>query len=536
VKLARRWWDQLDFLAPDVRRDYGRLLTQLERGFSLAAAAPQVGDPAGWAGLSRRGSWERLVTSEWALAELAPDEFVRRASQGELAYWQLAQESQKRGRMIWCWVDVGPDQLGACRIVQLALLFLFQHLCQASGGSLCWGMIQTPQKGYDQLGGEEVQHYLRSRSLDPGRRPPEPPQGMQSWCIGSPSWLTQVPTGYQRVGLHQVGSQTVDLHYRQRRVSLQMPPPERAIRLLRDPLSLALDPVPPSPEVETQGTLHFSRCGRKLLLIDDQRITLCPLPSSTQERPGKIRVFPLRRRGRVIAVCWQRGALFVAQETGSHWLVYRQNPSNVHHDGYVSFLAPERFCGHHGFCWPDQDGWRLLVNGHLWKTTGGELHPVFRTQGGNLLGSRACLAPQGRSVLVNEHGEVIYTLPSGPFREAYICRGYGRGVSSQDCCLALDRGGIGWLLIGKEGAAQVECAGKVVGVLPPLRHPGPSLLVQHAHHYVIQGPDWSEVLDIGFLLSESVLHPDGILAYRTQGGQVRCYSFVAQAHLWASPS
>ena len=535
MKIARRWWDQLDFFAPDVRRDYGRLLTQLERGFSAVAASPEGGEPAGWAGLTRRGSWERLVTSEWALAEVAPEEFVRRATQGELAYWQMAQEARQQARMVWVWVDVGPDQLGACRLVQLAMLFLLQHLCKRSGGQLCWGMIQSPQKGYDRLGAEEVKTYLRSRSLDPGRRPPEAPSGMQSWCLGSPAWLTQVPTSYQRVGLLQTSSQSVEVQYRQRRLTLQMPSPERALRLLRDPFSLPTEPATSSPG-GGDGVLRFSQCGRKLMLIDDRKVVLVPLPSSPNEPAGKTRTFPLRHSGRVIAVCWQGSALNVAQENDGRWLVYRQNPPTVQSDGYVCFSAPDAFPGIIGACWPTGGGWQIGVGEQLWAINEADgVKRQFATRGGSLLGSRACLARRDEPQLVNAVGDPLFELPTLEFRRALVCSGFGSGVTRLGYEVALELDERSWLLIGKQGSAQVRCDGNVVGLVHHLRQRQPALLVQHAHHYVVQGADWSEVLDIGFLLAESVVHPDGLLAYRPQGGQIRCHSFVSQAHLWASP-
>ena len=58
------WWEQLDFLAPDVRDDLGQLMSQLDRGLPLSTKTASSGEPAGWAGLVSKGPWERLVTSE----------------------------------------------------------------------------------------------------------------------------------------------------------------------------------------------------------------------------------------------------------------------------------------------------------------------------------------------------------------------------------------------------------------------------------------------------------------------------------------
>ena len=507
---------------------------QLERGFAILPATPDSGHPAGWAGLSRRGGWDRLVTSEWALSEAAPEEFVRRASEGELSYWQRAQESQNRGQTVWVWVDVGPDQLGACRLVQLAVLLLLQHLCQASGGQFCWGMIQTPQKGYDRLGPEEVKTYLRGRSLHPGRRPPEAPSGMQSWCIGSPGWLTQVPAGYQKVGLEQISPDCIELQYRQRRLPLQMPPRERALRLLRDPLG-SPKPPPLVPAPEGEGRLRFSQCGRKLLVVDDHTIHVVPLPASPADPPGKVRHFRLRRRGKVLGVSWERHALYVAQEYEGYLEFYRQNPARDYDDDHLRVRSEQHWGDELGCCWPGSGGWYLWLDDCLWKADQDGMSPRYETAGGRVLGSRALLVRADLHQIVDLQGKVDYQLPQQPFRKAYLCSGWGQGITQQGHCIALQHEDSRWTLLSKKGTATLQCQGNVVGVVQALSQGEPALLVQHAHHYVIQGADWSEVLDVGFLLAESVVHPDGVLAYRTQGGQIRCYSVPTKIHLWAGP-
>ena len=82
----------------------------------------RAGEPDGFTGLARRGSYERLVASEWALAEHFPDEFVRRAAAGEHLFHELARRSHHGAQRAVAIVSAGPGQLGAPRLAQLALL------------------------------------------------------------------------------------------------------------------------------------------------------------------------------------------------------------------------------------------------------------------------------------------------------------------------------------------------------------------------------------------------------------------------------
>src|SRR5437773_2284421 len=48
------------------------------------------GQPDGFDGISRRGSYERLLLSEWLLADEMPEEFARRAAMSEHAFLEIA--------------------------------------------------------------------------------------------------------------------------------------------------------------------------------------------------------------------------------------------------------------------------------------------------------------------------------------------------------------------------------------------------------------------------------------------------------------
>ncbi|MBX3166860.1 MAG: hypothetical protein KF760_05585 [Candidatus Eremiobacteraeota bacterium] len=535
VSHSRRWWHELDFFAPDVLRDLGRLFLQLERAFSSLAARPQRGEPAGWSGLARRGGWDRLVHSEWGVAEVAPEEFVRRAGEGELSFWETAQQADARQDLLWCWLDVGPDQLGACRLVQLALMFYLQHLVLRGSGKFCWGCIQSPQRGYDALGIDEVRLYLSSRSVDPGRRPPDP-GGLNCWCIGSPAWLTQVQPGYQKVALEQTGPESVQLTCGARRLQLQLPPGERAARLLRDPFSQQREPAVAAGAMGA-GLLSFSSCGRKLVMLEEGTISLIPLPSSVSEPPGKVRCYQLKRPGRVVAFSWERNSLHVCQEHQGQWSFYRVNPANLDQEKLLTTSAQP--VQRPGCCWPAGRGYYLWLDGELWEFGADYRERKLVTLNDTVWSSRTPMAEEQSRTLMTSDGAHLYDLPNAT-QKVFLCTGHGLGLPRIGQIVALHMGGDGYLILCRErsidGERRIELsvAGKVVGVALASRYNQAALVVQHPQHFQLLGADFSEIVEVGFPIAQACLHFDGLLGYRTQGGQLRCYDTRSQTHLWAN--
>src|SRR5262249_50113041 len=85
-----------------------------------ARSLSRAGDPDGFDDLSRRGSYERLLASEWLLADEAPDEFARRAAMGEHVFLSIARREPSGSRVSMALFDAGPNQIGSPRLAQLA--------------------------------------------------------------------------------------------------------------------------------------------------------------------------------------------------------------------------------------------------------------------------------------------------------------------------------------------------------------------------------------------------------------------------------
>lgn len=136
------WAPALAALDVDLAVALGPLVRQLDQLVTRNDPGLGAHGPLdGYAGLARRGVPDRMLISEWALAEAVPTEFLRRATAGELLYLDPAyQQDQLRGTVAVL-VDCGPDQLGAGRLVQLAALIVLHRRAIARGADLVLGVI-----------------------------------------------------------------------------------------------------------------------------------------------------------------------------------------------------------------------------------------------------------------------------------------------------------------------------------------------------------------------------------------------------------
>ncbi|MFI1647014.1 hypothetical protein ACH4XT_08735 [Streptomyces avidinii] len=139
------WAGTLSAITPELAVAFGPLLHRLDALVGeREPVADIVGDPDGLGGLARSGRPDRLLPSEWLLADEYPDEFLRRFVDGELLH--LAPEFRTpavRGR-IAALVDTGPTQAGAGRLVQLAALLVLHRRAAARGTELVVVVLGDP--------------------------------------------------------------------------------------------------------------------------------------------------------------------------------------------------------------------------------------------------------------------------------------------------------------------------------------------------------------------------------------------------------
>jgi hypothetical protein len=185
------WAPLLAGVADELVADLARLARRLDAAIGpLRPRLPERGgEPDGYRGLDRRGPYDRLLLSEWAMLDVAPDEFVRRAAAREHAFYALDHRSPRGGLRCHATLDAGPDQLGTPRIAHLALLVALARRAEAAGAAFTWEVAQRPGLVHDNVDRATLAALLAGRSGEPFRAPP-PPQGAppdERWLIGGPA-------------------------------------------------------------------------------------------------------------------------------------------------------------------------------------------------------------------------------------------------------------------------------------------------------------------------------------------------------------
>lgn len=162
------WRPWLDGFAPELAATLGELLTRIDPWLGRFQGRAQGGDaePDGLGDLRRRGAYERLLTTEWLLADELPDEFLRRAAGGEHLFLAPRLRAQKSERLIVALFDAGPRQLGLPRLAQLALWILLARRASAAGGELRWGVLQRPGELHAAATIIDLRRLLDARSVE----------------------------------------------------------------------------------------------------------------------------------------------------------------------------------------------------------------------------------------------------------------------------------------------------------------------------------------------------------------------------------
>lgn len=280
------WGPELSDWPEDLILTLEPWLLRLSAALGPPRSAESHGDgpPDGFAGLTRRGSYERLLTTEWLLAEQHPEEFLRRATQGEHLFYALARQSPAGTTRTRVLFDAGPHQQGAPRVVHLALLLTLARRARAGGADFVWGVLQDPQAVlHPDVSKRSVLDLLAGRSIRPAL--PEDferwtsalalgprPEADDLWLVGGAGVRAVGPPGARRVVVQEplldLAVGPVDLSVESpghppRTVRLALPPSRAALRLLRDPFEVIRRH--PAPDRGPAGDgLVFTSDGRTL--------------------------------------------------------------------------------------------------------------------------------------------------------------------------------------------------------------------------------------------------------------------------------
>lgn len=271
-------------------------------------------------GLQRNGSYDRLLPSEWALAEVEPEEFLRRAAVGEHLFLAPRRVQPRAHARLVAVFDSGPDQLGAPRLVHIALALLLAQRAAALGAQFAWACLQERGEAVELTEPVHLQRLLRSRSLLP---PTAGDAAYWNGCLADPApaecWLVGAGAAPGLAHSHSVeiqrrldGQLEVQLRSgnRQREVLLQPPPDKAAVHLLRGHFAGAVAP-PPSAATPIKQRLSLSHAP--LLDWRGQRLGLALLDSTSLlyvrlQPGGRVSRTPLH---------WRRGASLLGAVLGS---------------------------------------------------------------------------------------------------------------------------------------------------------------------------------------------------------------------------
>lgn len=160
------WSQWLNWFDAPIASALGDLLLRLEPLLGRRSTSHQRGkvDPDGIDDLRLRGNYERLLLSEWALADALPDEFMRRAAHNEHLFLAPRQVTRQAEGLIVAIFDAGPTQWGPPRLVHVAMWILLARRAQRTRTRFAWGLSHLPGELHDADTPVLLQQLLRART------------------------------------------------------------------------------------------------------------------------------------------------------------------------------------------------------------------------------------------------------------------------------------------------------------------------------------------------------------------------------------
>jgi hypothetical protein len=319
----RPWAPHLALFPEEIALALGPLVTKLSQLIGAARIDHgSEGTPDGYDGIDRRGSYDRLLASEWLIHDELPDEFLRRVVSGEHAFLRRLHRHEAAGRRTVALFDSGVDQLGSPRIAHLAVLIVLAQRAEQACASFAWGILQEPPgalrmavtvAGMGNLiasrtcgvAGGDMACWLAADGVF---------DASEIWLIG-PEGLARRPLPHAasvlaiadvlkpdapRISVTVCGAQA----RKPRTVTLDVPEQRAAVRLLRDPFGAAVAArVSMLARVDADSTMVFSADGRRLhLRTADGGLLTVQIPNSPRATVGKPVTWRPPAGGTILAV------------------------------------------------------------------------------------------------------------------------------------------------------------------------------------------------------------------------------------------
>ena len=534
---------------------------------------PGDDDPDGFDGLVNRGSYERLIASDWLLADEIPEEFERRATMREHLFLKTAKRDRAHGLGSVVLFDSGPDQLGSPRLAHLAILVVLIRRADRARANFAWRTLQNPGLPFLHGASEsEIIELLRARTSanvsdsmlnDWILRSLETNRSEEIWLVGGER-LHQISPHHvvSRVKVDdvlepQVRQVSVEIQRpkgRPRRVLLDLPDNGVCARLLRDPYQVRVSiPRKLSTMVRSSG-LIFAHGGRRLFATTgDGTLMSFPVPNSPWDTPGKAKRHTLGNIGRIVAANrLGRSTIIVSVEEISLRLSY------VGKESYPS--AGHYFLRLDQFAWPRESDQALVfpcvrppvpqgdkpslfvldASGNLFRLKPEADEPVALLEQSGVLALTSLEGIPAYVSVDKARNTVEYTsMGREPFRGVVLSGaegveqaffGFGAHAQAPFCLLAIQKSPTRWLVVSgqkRSNDIQTEQTQEIVGVIQEPNYAEALVSLRDNRHVVtLKGPDWERTL---FESPDSIAHLTVCqgkpwIAYSTTKGDVIVYS------------
>lgn len=249
-KALHPWSEWLEWFSPDLLPGFADWLGRINPLLGPLRGRQQNGvpEPDGLGDLQRRGPYERLLSSEWLLADELPDEFLRRATGGEHLFVAPQYRTRQANALIVVLFDAGPLQFGASRLVHVALLILLARRAREAGAQFRWGILQSTPCLFEFDCLAQIKHLLNARVFTCVDQQhwqawrdwlgQQPQAAGECWAVGQRLPISpDDPLCSHRVQVQQdLDGQSLGfelLGAGRARVQLPMPDAEAALRLLK---------------------------------------------------------------------------------------------------------------------------------------------------------------------------------------------------------------------------------------------------------------------------------------------------------------
>ena len=354
------WRAWLDWLPPEQIAALGDLLPRLDAALgALRGPRLQQGEePVGIDDLRRRGPYHRLLLSEWAVADVAPDEFLRRASSGEHLFLSPRREVRKADARIVALFDSGPAQIGAPRLAHVALWILLARRAMAAQLQFGWGTLAAPPQLHPADQPQQLKAFLAARTLvhadataraawrdalaDDRRTPGE------RWWIGDADGSDDPAEFTHRVAIrredHAALAVRIEARGVLREVRLPLPDGRGAAQLLRGRFAFERMALPEDAPAPTNDGPRLSLRQPPLIAPGGERIAVPLLDASTAmlytlPKDGGRTPKPTRSAN------WARGRELLCATLGKSFGGVIADPDHLHFwniDGFRTHARPAK--------------------------------------------------------------------------------------------------------------------------------------------------------------------------------------------------